>query len=99
MATINTILTGLVYFFSGWIVGVLIVSIINDIIKFVKENRTSYAFDDDEHTWACDKCGFTASAYELSGADFDKCKCCGRKIHYMRIIGNAEERARVDTHR
>lgn len=99
MATVNTILTGLVYFFSGLIVGVLIVSIINDIIKFVEENRTTYIIDNNEHTWTCDKCGFTASAYELSGTDFDRCKRCGRKIHYMRIIGNAEERARVDTNR
>lgn len=93
MAIINTILTGMVYFFSGWIVGVLIMSIINDIIKFVEENRTAYIFDNNELTWTCDKCGFTVSAFELSGADFDKCKCCGRKIHYiMRMIGDVEER-------
>ena len=99
MTTIDTILSVLLYFFSGWVVGVLIVSIINDIIKFVEENRTTYVIDNNEHTRTCDKCGYTACAYELGGADFDKCKCCGRKIHYMRIIGNAEERARVDTNR
>ena len=99
MTTIDTILSVLLYFFFGWTAGVLIVSLINDIIKFVEDNRTTYIIDNNEHTWTCDKCGYTASAYELSGADFDRCKCCGRKIHYMRIIGNAEERARVDTNR
>lgn len=99
MTTMDFILGVLLYFFSGLIVGVLILSIINDIIKFVEDNRTTYIIDNNEHTWTCDKCGYTASVYDLWGADFDKCKCCGRKIHYMRIIGNAEERAEVDTNR